>query len=163
MLQEKILELLRGLPEELVVMIISAIPVIEVRGAIPVGMTVFGMPPVYTAVISVFASMLPVPVILLAITKVLAYLKTTRLFHKLAVKLESKSTGRKAESIQKYGALGLILFVGIPLPGTGVWSGSLIAALLGIKFKWAFPAILAGDILAAVIVTLISTGLIHIF
>lgn len=163
MLQEKILELLQGLPEELIVMIISAIPVIEVRGAIPVGMTLFRMPPVYTALISVFASMLPVPVILLAITKVLAYLKTTRLFHKFAVRLENRSQSKKAESIRKYGALGLIIFVGIPLPGTGVWTGSLIAALLGIKFRWAFLAVLAGDIIAAIIVTLISTGLVHLF
>lgn len=163
MLQEKILELLQGLPEELIVMIISAIPVIEVRGAIPVGMTLFRMSPVYTALISVFASMLPVPVILLAITKVLAYLKTTRLFHKFAVRLENRSQSKKAESIRKYGALGLIIFVGIPLPGTGVWTGSLIAALLGIKFRWAFLAVLAGDIIAAIIVTLISTGLVHLF
>lgn len=163
MLQEKILELLRGLPDELVVMIISMIPVIEVRGAIPIAMTLYKMQPLYAALISVFASMLPVPIILLAITKVLAYLKTTKMFHKLAVKLESKSGSKRAESIHKYGALGLIVFVGIPLPGTGVWSGSLIAALLGIKFKWAFLAVLAGDILAATIVTLISSGLIHIF
>ncbi|MFA6735552.1 MAG: small multi-drug export protein [Saccharofermentanales bacterium] len=163
MLQEKILELLRGLPDELVVMIISMIPVIEVRGAIPIAMTLYKMQPLYAAIISVFASMLPVPIILLAITKVLAYLKTTKMFHKLAVKLESKSGSKRAESIHKYGALGLIVFVGIPLPGTGVWSGSLIAALLGIKFKWAFLAVLAGDILAATIVTLISSGLIHIF
>ncbi len=163
MLQEKILEMLRDLPDELIVMIISAIPVIEVRGAIPVGMTLLKMQPVYTAFISLIGSMLPVPVILLAITKVIAFLKTTRLFHKLAVKLESKSESKKAGSIRKYGALGLVLFVGIPLPGTGVWTGSLIAALLGIRFRWAFLAVLAGDILAAVIVTLISTGLIHVF
>ncbi|NCU25378.1 ligand-binding protein SH3 [Candidatus Nomurabacteria bacterium] len=163
MLQEKILELLRGLPDELVVMIISMIPVIEVRGAIPIAMTLYKMQPLYAALISVFASMLPVPIILLAITKVLAYLKTTKMFHRFAVKLESKSGSKRAESIHKYGALGLIVFVGIPLPGTGVWSGSLIAALLGIKFKWAFLAVLAGDVLAATIVTLISSGLIHIF
>lgn len=163
MIQEKILELLQGLPDELIVAIISAIPVIEVRGAIPIGMTLFKMGPIYAAVISLLASMLPVPVILLGVKGVLDYLKTTKLFNGLAVRIEGKSNSRKAQSVQRYGIIGLIMFVSIPLPGTGVWTGSLLAALFNIKFKWAFLAILAGDIIATILVTLISTGLIHIF
>ena len=69
----------------------------------------------------------------------------------------------KAHKVQKYGAWGLILFVAIPLPGTGVWTGSLIAALLDIRIKWAFPAILFGNMIAAIIIATVSYGLFSIF
>jgi uncharacterized membrane protein len=142
--------LLNFLSIELTVMLTAALPIIELRGAIPVGMSL-GMSPAHATVISFIGSMIPVPFILFTIRPIFNYLKKTKLFKKLVHKLTDKSLN-KSGNIQKYGAWGLLVFVAIPLPGTGVWSGSLAAALLDMRFKWAFPAILVGNIIAAVII-----------
>lgn len=143
-------QLLNFLSIELTVMLTAALPIIELRGAIPVGMSL-GMSPAHATVISFIGSMIPVPFILFTIRPIFNYLKKTKLFKKLVHKLTDKSLN-KSGKIQKYGAWGLLVFVAIPLPGTGVWSGSLAAALLDMRFKWAFPAILVGNIIAAVII-----------
>jgi uncharacterized membrane protein len=142
--------LLNFLSIELTVMLTAALPIIELRGAIPVGMSL-GMSPAHATVISFIGSMIPVPFILFTIRPIFNYLKKTKLFKKLVHKLTDKSLNISG-NIQKYGAWGLLVFVAIPLPGTGVWSGSLAAALLDMRFKWAFPAILVGNIIAAVII-----------
>ena len=143
-------ELLNFLSIELTVMLTAALPIIELRGAIPVGMSL-GMSPAHATVISFIGSMIPVPFILFTIRPIFNYLKKTKLFKKVVHRLTNKSMA-KSDKIQKYGAWGLLVFVAIPLPGTGVWSGSLAAALLDMRFKWAFPAILVGNIIAAVII-----------
>ena len=145
-----ITELLNFLSIELTVLLTAALPIIELRGAIPVGISL-GLSPIHATVISFIGSMIPVPFILFTIRPIFNYLKTTKLFKKLVHKLTDKSLN-KSGNIQKYGAWGLLVFVAIPLPGTGVWSGSLAAALLDMRFKWAFPAILVGNIIAAVII-----------
>ena len=154
-------ELLNFLSIELTVLLTAAMPIIELRGAIPVGMSL-GMSPVHATVISFIGSMIPVPFILFTIRPIFNYLKKTKLFKKLVHKLTDKSLN-KSGNIQKYGAWGLLVFVAIPLPGTGVWSGSLAAALLDMRFKWAFPAILVGNIIAAVIIMGLSNGVVSVF
>src|SRR5699024_6711079 len=131
--------------EEVVVFLTSALPIIEVRGAIPVGISL-GLSPLKTLLLSLMGSIIPVPIILFSVRPIFNYLKRTRTFKKIVHKLTHKSLS-KSGRIQKYGVWGLLVFVSIPLPGTGVWSGSLIAALLNIRFKWAFPAILTGNII----------------
>ena len=106
--------------------------------------------------------MIPVPFILFSIRPIFNYLKTTKMFKRLIHKLTDKSMS-KSGKIQKYGAWGLLVFVAIPLPGTGVWSGSLAAALLDMRFKWAFPAILVGNLIAAVIIMGLSNGVVNVF
>ena len=142
--------LLNFLSIELTVMLTAALPIIELRGAIPVGISL-GLSPIHATLISLVGSMIPVPFILFSIRPIFNYLKTTKIFKKLVHKLTDKSLN-KSGNIQKYGAWGLLVFVAIPLPGTGVWSGSLAAALLDMRFKWAFPAILVGNIIAAMII-----------
>ena len=142
--------LLNFLSIELTVLLTAALPIIELRGAIPVGISL-GLSPIHATLISLVGSMIPVPFILFSIRPIFNYLKTTKMFKKLIHKLTDKSMS-KSGKIQKYGAWGLLVFVAIPLPGTGVWSGSLAAALLDMRFKWAFPAILVGNIIAAVII-----------
>ena len=154
-------ELLNFLSIELTVMLTAALPIIELRGAIPVGMSL-GMSPIHATVISFIGSMIPVPFILFTIRPIFNYLKKTKLFKKLVHKLTDKSLN-KSGNIQKYGAWGLLIFVAIPLPGTGVWSGSLAAALLDMRFKWAFPAILVGNLIAAVIIMGLSNGVVSVF
>lgn len=154
-------QLLNFLSIELTVMLTAALPIIELRGAIPVGMSL-GMSPAHATIISFIGSMISVPFILFTIRPIFNYLKKTKLFRKLVHRLTNKSLN-KSGKIQKYGAWGLLIFVAIPLPGTGVWRGSLAAALLDMRFKWAFPAILFGNIIAAAIIMGLSNGVVSVF
>ena len=153
-------ELFGFLSKELAVILTAALPIIELRGAIPVGISL-GLSPIHSAILSFIGSMIPVPFILFAIRPVFNALRKTKLFRKVINKLTDKSLN-KSGKIQKYGAWGLLLFVAIPLPGTGVWSGSLAAALLNMRFKWAFPAILVGNFIAGVLIMGVSNGVISV-
>ena len=158
---EKLLgELFNFLSIEFSVMFIAVLPVIELKGAIPVGISL-GLSPFHAAVISFVGSMIPVPFILFAIRPVFNYLKKTSIFKNVVHRLTDKSLS-KSGNIQKYGAWGLLLFVAIPLPGTGVWTGSLIAALLDMRFKWAFPAIFIGNLIAGILIMGISNGVFNV-
>ncbi|HAS72740.1 MAG TPA: ligand-binding protein SH3 [Clostridiales bacterium UBA8960] len=142
---------------EVIVLLTAALPIIELRGAIPVGVA-FGMSPIHAALVSFAGSMLPVPFILFLIRPIFNMMKKTDLFKNLIQKLTHKSD-QKSHRIKKYGWIGLLIFVAIPLPGTGVWSGSLAAALLDMRFKTAFPAILVGNMIAAVLIMTVSHGI----
>ena len=148
---------LSGLPDELVCFIISMVPVIELRGGLIIA-AIKGIPLFKAIGICIAGNIIPVPFILLLITPIFTWLKKTKLFKPIVEKLENKSMG-KSEKIKKYEFIGLVLFVGIPLPGTGAWTGSLIASLLNIKFKKAFPAVILGLLMATVIMCLISYGI----
>ena len=151
---EKIANKLSGLPDELVCFVVSMIPVIELRGGLIIA-ALKGIPLWRAIAVCVAGNLVPIPFILLLITPIFAWLKKTKLFKPLVEKIEKKSMG-KSDKIKKYEFLGLVLFVGIPLPGTGAWTGSLIASLLEIKIKKAFPAICLGLVMATVIMCLIT-------
>lgn len=155
-------ELLDFLSIEFTVMLTAALPIIELRGAIPVGLSL-GLSPLHATVLSFIGSMIPVPFILFTIRPIFNYLKKARMFKNIVEKLTIRSINNNGSKIQKYGAWGLLIFVAIPLPGTGVWSGSLAAALLDMRFKWAFPAIFFGNLIAAVIIMTLSNGVMWIF
>lgn len=143
---------------EMAVLLTAAMPIIELRGAIPVGIAL-GLSPLHAAVVSFIGSMLPVPFILFLIRPIFNTLKKTDFFKSTIHKLTHKSE-QKSGRIKKYGWVGLFLFVAIPLPGTGVWSGSLAAALLDMRFKKAFPAILFGNMVAGLMIMTLSNGII---
>lgn len=153
-------KLISFLSIELTVMLTAAMPIIEMRGAIPVGISL-GLSPIHSLIISFIGSMIPVPFILFTIRPIFNYLKETRTFNRLVNRL-TDGTKSNSEKIRKYGFWGLILVVAIPLPGTGVWSGSLVAALMNLRFKWAFPAIMLGNIIAGVLIVLISSGVLNV-
>lgn len=153
-------EIFNFLSKELTVMLTAALPVIELRGAIPVGISL-GLTPVHAAILSFIGSMIPVPIILFSVRPVFNYLRKTKSFRNLVYRLTDKSLN-KSHRIQKYGAWGLLLFVAIPAPGTGVWSGSLIAALLDMRFKWAFPAIFVGNLIAGALIMGLSHGMFRV-
>lgn len=155
---EKIVEFLSI---ELTVMLTAALPIIELRGAIPVGISL-GLSPIHSFILAFIGSMIPVPFILFGIRPVFNYLKTTRPFKKIINKLTERSLDTNSLRIKKYGTLGLIIIVAIPLPGTGVWSGSLISALMNLRFKWAFPAIFIGNVIAGILIMLLSSGVFNI-
>ena len=143
--------------EYLYVFFCAMVPLIELRGSVIIGAGM-GMPWFANLVLSVIGNMLPVPFILLFIRKILAWMHNTKHFKGFAQWLEKKAHS-KSDRVLRYASLGLVLFVGIPLPGTGAWTGALIASLLGIKFKKAFPAIVVGIIIATIIMSLVSYGL----
>ena len=136
-----------SLGKEAIVFVISMIPILELRGALLVAGPLLGVP-VSTAIpLCVIGNIIPVPFILLLITPIFNWMKGTKRLKPLVDKLEAKAMS-KSDKIEKYEFWGLVLFVGIPLPGTGAWTGSLIAALLGIRFKKAFPAVIIGICMA---------------
>lgn len=144
------------LSKEIMVLLTAALPIIELRGAIPFGVSL-GLSPWHSFLISFLGSMIPVPILLFTVRPIFNYLKKTKTFKKMINRLTNK-TLNKSGRIQKYGFWGLILFVGIPLPGTGVWSGVLAASLLDMRFKLVFPAIFIGNLIAGIIMMLLSNG-----
>ena len=143
--------------KEMIVFIVSMVPILELRGGLVVA-SLLDIDIVRAIWFCVIGNIIPVPFILLLITPIFNWLKQTRLFRPLVEKLEKSAMG-KIGQIEKYEFWGLVLFVGIPLPGTGAWTGSLIASLLGVKFKKAFPAVLLGIVIATVIMSIVSYGL----
>ena len=140
--------------KEILVFIISMVPILELRGGL-IAARLFDIPYLQALGICIGGNLLPTPFILLLITPLFNWLKTTRPFRPLVEKLEKRAMG-KSDKISKYEFWGLVLFVGIPLPGTGAWTGGLIASLLGIKFKKAFPAIVLGLLLASAIMSIFT-------
>ena len=142
---------------EVIAFIISMIPVLELRGGM-IAASIMDIPLLRAMVICALGNLLPVPFILLFITPLFTWLKKTKLFRPLVEKLEARAMS-KADQVERYEFWGLVLFVGIPLPMTGAWTGSLIAALLEMKFRKAFPAVIIGIIMADLIMSIVSYGL----
>lgn len=139
----------------------AMIPVIELRGAIPVGIAA-GLPPAAACATAILGNLLPVPLIMLLARRVFNWLRDTRFFGPKIVKLERRAH-LKGRIVRKYRLLGLVVLVGIPMPGTGAWTGALVASLLDIRLRHALPAILAGLIIAGGITTAVTLGLIRLF
>ena len=142
---------------EMIVFIISMVPILELRGGL-LAASVLNINITRALWICIIGNIIPVPFILLLITPIFNWLKQTKTFRPMGEKMEARALSKR-EQVEKYEFWGLVLFVGIPLPGTGAWTGSLLAALLGMKFKKAFPAVLLGIALASVIMSIVSYGL----
>ena len=148
---------LHGLSGELVALIISMVPLLELRGGL-LAASLLNVSILKAVPLCILGNVIPVPFILLFITPIFTAMKKTKLFRPLVEKIEKKAMS-KSEKIEKGYFWGLALFVGIPLPGTGAWTGALIAALLGIPVKKALPAILLGILIATIIMAAVSYGL----
>ncbi len=149
--------LLGGFPAELVVFIISLFPILECRGGL-IAASLLGVNFWIALLISVIGNLLPIPFIFLFIEKIFELLKRTKHLGKLITKIENKAMN-KSEKITKYKKFGLLLFVGIPLPGTGAWTGALIAVLLKLNLKDSVISILLGVLMATGIMSFISYGI----
>ena len=141
-----------GIAKELIVVIISALPVVELRGALPVAINLFNMPWYWAFCLAVIGNMLPVSILLLFFESLAKIVSKVEIGRRL-VNWVFEHTRRHEKMIQKYEWLGLMLFVAIPLPMTGAWTGSIIAFILGMRFTYAFLSILCGVIIAGAIVT----------
>ena len=145
----------------IVTFFISMVPVVELRLGLPYGITL-GLPYFTALTAAILGNMLPVPFIIIYIKRIFAWLRRHMpRMDALITKLEDRAN-LKGETVQKYGHWGLLLFVAIPLPGTGAWTGALIAALLDIRTAKATPVILIGVCIAAAIMTLVTYGVIHV-
>lgn len=144
--------------EELCVFLCSMLPVIELRGAIPMA-AAFGLPWWQAYIIAVLGNLLPVPFILLLINVVIKWMSASKVkfFNKIANFLLER-VEKKREKIEKYSFWGLCLFIAVPLPVTGAWTGSLVAAVIGMKPWKAFVSALLGVLIAGGVVTLIVYG-----
>ena len=141
--------------------LISMLPVVELRLGLPYGIAI-GLDYPLALLAAVLGNLLPAPFIILFIKNFLIFLR--RRFKKLdgfVTRLEERAH-LKSEIVTKYGPIGLCLLVAIPLPGTGAWTGSLVAALMGMRLKKAMPAIVIGVLIAAAIMTGVTFGVIHL-
>lgn len=145
----------KGVAPELIVVIISMIPVVELRGSIPVAILLFNIPWLEAAVLSIIGNMIPVPFLLLLIDWFFGLISKVKPGRKFTEWLFTR-TRRKGKSIEKYEEIGLAIFVGIPLPGTGGWTGALAANIFGLRFWRSMLFIFFGVIMAAIIVTALS-------
>ncbi|MBE6037551.1 MAG: small multidrug export protein [Clostridiales bacterium] len=133
------------------------VPVLELRGSIPVGLAA-GEPLWAVLAVSILGNLIPVPFIIICIRKIFLWLrKKSKHLETLVEKLEARGR-EKAKVVYKYKVLGLFLLVAIPLPGTGAWTGALVAALLDLRLKTAVPAIFAGVVTAGILMVIISYG-----
>ena len=143
--------------KEVAVFILSMVPIIELRGAIPVGLSL-GIPYKETFTLSVIGSSIPAIPIVYLIGYVFKILRHLEFFDKLITKITEKTLAKR-DQLDKYGYIGLYLFVAIPLPGTGAWTGSLLSHLLGMKKIPSIIAVILGNLTAGIIVSIISGGI----
>ena len=157
-LVETILEFFTDkMPAEITVFIISLMPVLEIRGGM-IAARLLEMDFLKAFIICYIGNMLPIPFIILFIRKIFELLRRFSFFERIIERLEAK-TERNKEKVLRYKAWGLLLFVAIPLPGTGGWTGALMAALLDIRLKRALPIIAIGVLIAGFIMSAITYGL----
>ncbi len=149
------------LPKEVFVFLVSMVPLIELRGGLLIS-SMLDIPLLQANLICIIGNIIPIPFILLFIKHIFAFMKEHNILKGFVEKLEERAT-KKSAGAEKGEFLFLLLFVGIPIPGTGAWMGSLIAALFNFKIKKASIAILLGIFMAAIIVDIISYGLLSNF
>ncbi len=151
------IELFGGINKNILVFIISMMPIIELRGGL-IAASLLGINFTKAFIICYIANILPIPFILLLIDKIFELLKKWKPTKKLVTKIEKKVI-KKSDQINTYGYLGLLLFVGIPLPGTGAWTGALLSVLLNLDKKKSFLTIALGVLIAGIIMSIISYGI----
>jgi uncharacterized membrane protein len=134
---------------------ISMVPLIEQRGAIPVGIIGYNINPLLVFVVSLLGSFIPAPFIYLFFNKILIWMKKIKKLDKFTDFVDKKIQ-KGSKKLEKYKEIGLIAFVGIPLPTTGLWTGTAAAAFLGLDFKKSMICVFLGGILSAVIITVLS-------
>ena len=144
--------------KEILVFFISLMPILELRGGL-IAAALLKLNPVSSYIISIIGNIIPVPFILLLISKILDKMRNSKVkfFNRFAGWLDKKVEKHKGQ-IEKFGYWGVVLFVGIPLPGTGAWTGSLIASVLELDRKKTFGAVLLGIFMASIIMILVSFG-----
>lgn len=147
------------LGKQIIVFIISLMPILELRGGL-LAASLLGLDPVSSYIIAVLGNIIPIPFILWFMGRILKWMKNRKKLKKIALWLDKKVEKNK-DKIEKVGFWGLVLFVGIPLPGTGAWTGCLVASVLEMDKKKSFLAAMLGVIMASIIMMFLSFGLLR--
>ena len=145
--------------KEIAVFIISLMPILELRGGL-IAASLLHLNPIVSYIICIIGNILPVPFILWFMNSILKWMRKSKRFHKIADWLDKKVENKK-DQIERLGFWGLVLFVGIPLPGTGAWTGCLIASVLEMDRKKAFIATMIGIFMASIIMMILSFGVLQ--
>lgn len=157
--RETLVALLEGIPAPLAVMLLAMIPIVELRGALPLGYFYYGMPVWEAALWSVIGNLLPIPILLLFLGPVERFLRRWTFWDRFFTKVFDRTVRKLDEHVKRYEAIALVLFVGIPLPVTGGWTASAAAHVFSLGFWRSLVCIALGILLAALIVgTLVASG-----
>ena len=162
-LEAVLIETLGSVPAWLAVVVVAAIPVAELRASIPMAMLKYGYDPLTAFALSIIGNMLPVIPLLLFLEPVSSFLRRWKIWDRFFTWLFNRTYHRHSAEFEKYGSIGLAIFVGIPLPATGAWTGCAAAFVFGFKFRNAFLAIFAGVIMAGIIITALMVAGTNIF
>ncbi|NPE30781.1 small multi-drug export protein [Methanococcoides sp. SA1] len=154
--EQQLIDLLVSVPSWLSTIILSALPISELRGAIPIAIGVYEIGPVEAYFLAVLGNLLPVIPLLLFLEPVSTFLRKFKIGDMFFTWLFTRTRQKHSESMERYGTLALTLFVAIPLPVTGAWTGCAAAFVFGIKFRHALMAIVAGVLIAGIVVTLLT-------
>lgn len=155
--------LFKSLPPEISIFLISMIPIAEMRASIPIALSVYNLPLPSALFFSIIGNIVPIIIILAYIDRIYQFFsKKSKLCKKFFEWLFGRTRNRFDKKYSRYGEIALILFVAIPLPFTGSWTGSVAAFLYGIPFRKALPLIIIGMLLSAIIISLLSLGIISI-
>ncbi|MBU5427820.1 small multi-drug export protein [Tissierella pigra] len=155
------LELIEELRIEIMVIFFSMLPIVEVRGAIPLGISL-GLSPVHSAILGIIGNIIIVPFLLKLLYPIMSFFEKTVIFSKTIGWIKRRSM-KKSRTIKKYSLIGLFIFVAVPIPTTGAWTGSVIASMLKLDFKKSLMAISLGVVSSGLIVLTISYGIVSIF
>jgi len=147
----------------LTVIFVSALPIGELRAGIPLALTAYNMKPIWAYLLGVIGNIIPVILLLLFLERLTKLLSKISLFSRFLHWLFAYTRMRQEANFKRFGAAALVLFVAIPLPATGAWTGSLLAHIFGVQFKYAFPLITLGVMLAGLLVTLSTLGILRFF
>lgn len=140
------------------VLLLSMVPLIEQRGAIPLGIITYDLSPALVFLISLIGSFLPAPFIYLFFDKILAWMKTVKQFNKFTGFIDKK-VQKGSVKLEKCKEIGLITFVGIPLPTTGLWTGTAVATFMGLDFKKSMICVFLGGVISATLITIFSIAM----
>ena len=140
--------------------LIAMVPVLELRGAIPAGIAA-GLPPAAAAAAAILGNLVPIPFLILLLRRIFGWLRKSSWVGPKIDWLERRAH-LKGRIVKKYRTIGLIILVAIPLPGTGAWTGALVAARLDIRMRHALPAIFRGVVIAGAIVTTLTDGVVQL-
>ena len=146
-----------NIPTQIIPFLVSLFPVLEIRGGM-IAARALNIDFIQAFLVCYLGNMIPIPFILLFIRKIFALMRKVKFFGKIVDKLEARAD-KKKDTIVKYQEWGLLLFVAIPLPGTGGWTGALIAALMDLRMKKCLPIIAIGVFVAGLIMSLITYGI----
>ncbi|UGV40098.1 small multi-drug export protein [Methanococcoides orientis] len=154
--EEQLLDALASVPSWLATVVLSALPVSELRGAIPIAIGVYGIDPIDAYLLAIVGNMLPVIPLLLFLDPVSSFLRKFRIGDSFFNWLFTRTRQKHSQNMERYGTLALTLFVAVPLPVTGAWTGCAAAFVFGIKFRHAMMAIAAGVMISGIVVTLVT-------